>query len=77
MEVSSCEEEEGEEEEEEVLLLLLVLFQVLSNCRKAPESHVAKDLQMRRIVTGMKNSQEEEEEEEDLHLLIIQNLDDA
>jgi hypothetical protein len=32
---------------------------------------------MRRIVTGMKNSQEEEEEEEDLHLLIIQNLDDA
>jgi hypothetical protein len=32
---------------------------------------------MRRIVTGMKNSQEEEEEKEDLHLLMIQNLDDA
>jgi hypothetical protein len=48
------------------------LFQVLSNCRKAPDSHVAKDLQMRQIVTGMKNSQAEEE-----GLLMIQNLDDA
>ncbi len=71
---------EEEEEEEVVVVVVVLLFQVLSNCRKAPDSHVAKDLQMRRIVTGMKNSQEEEEEEEeeeDLHLLMKQNLDDA